>query len=78
MAEYRVTAVTFGLGFQSGSTRTRRIEEHVQEVAAEGWKLVFVDRNTFEIPIVWRFFWEKSASAPAGTRDGRRETRRSR
>ena len=62
MMEYHVTAVTFGLGLQLGSTRTRRIEEHIREVAAEGWHLVFVDHNNFEIPLVWRFFWERSAT----------------
>jgi len=66
MTEYRVTAVTFGWGFQTGSTRTRRIEEHVREVAAEGWNLIFVDRDCWEIPLVWRFFWERPASARAG------------
>lgn len=57
--EYQVTAKTFGLGFQSASHRTRMINEHLQEVAAEGWRLVAIDHSSLEIPISWRFFWER-------------------
>ena len=60
MPVYQVTAVTFGLGFQLGSTRTKGLNEHLQSVAAQGWRLVAVDHNNFEIPLVWRFFWERS------------------
>lgn len=65
MAEYayRVSAVSFGMGFQSGSTRTLRLNEHLREVAADGWRLVAVDKNMFEFPIVWRCFWERPAGS---------------
>jgi hypothetical protein len=63
--EYQVTALTFGMGLQSGATRTRRINEHLREVAAQGWRLVAVDRNSLEIPLTWRFFWERPRPADA-------------
>jgi hypothetical protein len=61
--EYQVTAVTFGLGMQLGSTRTARLQEHLQEVSAAGWRLVAVNHSAFEIPLAWRFFWERRVGA---------------
>ena len=60
--EYQVTAVAFGLGLQRGSTRTVRLNEHIREVASDGWQFVAVDHSAFEIPLAWRFFWD----APRG------------
>src|SRR5262245_55373560 len=61
--EYQVTAVTFGLGLQLGSTRTARLQEHLREVSAAGWRLVAVNHSAFEIPLAWRFFWERRVGA---------------
>ena len=67
--EYQVTAVTFGLGLQRGSTRTVRLNEHIREVASDGWQFVAVDHSAFEIPLAWRFFWERRAGVlPPETR----------
>ena len=57
--ECRVTSVTFGLGLQSSQTRTRGLDEHAREMSAQGWHLIAVDRNSEEIPLTWRFFWER-------------------
>ena len=54
-----MTSVTFGLGFQLGSTRTARLDEHLRDVSADGWRLVAVNQSGFEIPVAWRFSWER-------------------
>ncbi len=64
MPEYQVTDLTFGLGLQSGSTRTKRINNHRQEIALQGWRLAHVDHSGFELPMTWRFFWEMEARRP--------------
>jgi hypothetical protein len=28
-------------------------------MAEQGWHLIAVDRNSEEIPLTWRFFWER-------------------
>jgi hypothetical protein len=62
--EYQVTSVTFGLGLQLGSTRTARLNEHLQQVSSEGWRLMAVNHSPFEIPLAWRFFWERPVGLP--------------
>ena len=59
---YQVTSLTFGLGLQAGSTRTQRINEHLKTMAQEGWRLINVNHSPWEIPLAWRFFWERSDS----------------
>lgn len=55
---YKVTQMTFGLGLQSVTNRTLKIEQHLNECAAKGWELVKYDKSLWEIPVVWRFVWK--------------------
>jgi hypothetical protein len=32
-------------------------------MSAQGWHLIAVDRNSEEIPLTWRFFWERTGPA---------------
>ena len=62
MYEYKCTDLSFGLGFQKPSTRSRCIDEHLQVVASQGWRLTKIHHLVFEFPLTWRFFWERPAS----------------
>ncbi|VTS03842.1 unnamed protein product [Gemmata massiliana] len=63
MFEYRMTVVKFGLGFLSAEAIAHKCEAHMSEMAAEGWRLVHADRNSFAIPGHWSFIWERSNHA---------------
>ena len=62
MFEYHVTVVKYGLGFASADTIARKCEEHLAEMAADGWRLVQADRNSLAIPVYWTYIWERPAS----------------
>jgi hypothetical protein len=59
MPEYKVTVLTLGLGFSSAKTQARKIQEHLEEVSSQGWRLFQADRNYLAIPIYWTFIWER-------------------
>ena len=44
MYEYKCTELTYSL-FQKPATRTRRVDEHMQESAVQGWRLIEVVKN---------------------------------
>ncbi len=54
----KVTALSFGLGLQSESTRTDQIQAHLEEMNRAGWSLLQSEMSIFSIPITWRFYWE--------------------
>ena len=62
MYEYKCTDLTYSL-FQHPATRTRRVDEHMQESAVQGWRLIEVAKN-MDAPFAFiaRFFWERPAS----------------
>ena len=62
MYEYKCTELTYYL-FQKPATRTRRVDEHMQESAVQGWRLIEV-ANNMDVPFsfIARFFWERPAS----------------
>jgi len=54
----KVTSLSFWLGLQSESRRTRAIQEHLDVMNEKGWRLIHVETRLFTVPITWRFYWE--------------------
>ena len=59
MLEYKVTVVEFGRDRSSPGTVAKACETHLNEMAAEGWRLVHADRNPVAVPGCWFYTWER-------------------
>ena len=66
MVEYKVTVVVCEGGVALPEAVAQKCEAHLTEMAADGWRLVHVDRNAVAVPNYWTFFWERSALLPGG------------